>query len=75
MRWDDITILREVDRQQLLCDGGPLLTSGLDLMNSVAGWTMATARLTRGSTASHAARFAGPVHPSCRSRALWPLSP
>jgi Protein of unknown function (Hypoth_ymh) len=48
MRWDDITILRELDRQQLLYGGGPLLSSALDLMNSVAGSNVTCHGLIRG---------------------------
>jgi hypothetical protein len=38
-RWDDIEILREVDRQQRQYGGGPLISSGLQLMEVVAGHT------------------------------------
>jgi hypothetical protein len=48
MRWDDIAILREVDRLQLLYGGGPLINSALDLMNSVAGSNVTDHGLIRG---------------------------
>lgn len=59
-RWDDIEILREVDRQQLQYGGGPLITSGLQLMEEMAGRTVADHGLIRGFVQElHNARDAG----------------
>jgi hypothetical protein len=59
-RWDDIEILREIDRQQLQYGGGPLITSGLQLMEALAGRTVADHGLIRGFVQElHNARDAG----------------
>jgi hypothetical protein len=58
--WDDLEILQEVDRQQRQYGGGPLISNGLQLMEAIAGHTVADDGRIRGFVQElHIARDAG----------------